>query len=113
MARILKIFAMIMAGLLLSSDSTIRAADRAWVGFVRKEATVALDTRGSLLEFLKAKDGRLSWTLTWLDDAKNRESLSMSEQGFFKVEGWFIYIESAARIWFFDGVGNLDLVEHA
>ena len=92
---------------------TARAADTPAVGFIREEATVALDTKGSRLEFLKAKDGRLSWRLTWVDNATSRESISMDKDGFFKGQGWFVYIESPARIWFFDGVRDLDLVQRA
>lgn len=66
---------------------TGRATDIPVTGFVREETTVALDAKGSRLEFLKAKDGRLSWTLTWVDTATTHESLSMNTDGFFKGKG--------------------------
>jgi len=90
---------------------TVRAADTPVTGFIREEAVVPLDAKGSRLEFLKAKNGRLSWTLTWVENATSRESLSMDTDGFFKGKGWFVYIESPARIWFFDGGRDLDLVQ--
>jgi hypothetical protein len=96
-----------------TSVVTVRAADTPVTGFIREEAVVALDAKGSRLDFLKAKDGRLSWTLTWGDNATSRESISMDTDGFFKGKGWFVYIESPARIWFFDGVRDLDLVQRA
>jgi hypothetical protein len=97
----------------LTAVGPARAADTPVAGFIREEATVALDTKGSQLEFLKAKDGRLSWTLIWVDNSTSRESLSMDKDGFFKGDGWFVYIESPARIWLFDGVRDLDLVQRA
>ena len=115
MKRILKtIFVAALAAFgCYTPGGTAHAVDRAVVGFVREEATVALDTKGSRLEFLKAKDGRLSWTLTWVDNAASRESISMDTDGFFKGKGWFVYIESPARVWFFDGARDLDLVQRA
>jgi hypothetical protein len=97
----------------LTSPVTIEAADRPVTGFVREASAVPLDTKGSRLGFLTAKDGRLSWSLTWVDSAESRETISMDEDGFFKGQGWFVYVESPARIWFFDGVRHLDLVQRA
>jgi beta-lactamase regulating signal transducer with metallopeptidase domain len=86
-------------------------ADTPRVGFIREEKTVALDDKGSQLEFIQAKDGRLSWRVTWTDEGPGRESLAMDHDGFFKGTGWFAYVESPGRIWLFDGIRDLDLVQ--
>lgn len=51
-------------------------------GFIREEAVVALDTNGSRLEFLTAKDDRLSWKLIWVYSATSHLSLAMDKDGF-------------------------------
>jgi hypothetical protein len=41
---------------------------------------------------------------------KSRETFSVIDKGFFKRDGWFVYIESPTRIWTFDGERQVDLV---
>ena len=41
---------------------------------------------------------------------KSRETIAVTEKGFFKKDGWFVYVESPTRIWTFDGDRQLDLV---
>ena len=84
-------------------------ADKPETGFIREADTVTLDTNGSRLVFTNASDGRLSFALTWIS-GKSRETIAMPKEGFFKKDGWFVYVESPTRIWMFDGVRQLDLV---
>ena len=78
-------------------------------GFVREANPVVLDANGSKFEFIKASDGRLSWSLTWITN-QSRETIAVSKDGFFKGPGWFVYIESASRLWTFNGERQLDMV---
>lgn len=77
--------------------------------FVRVANPVTLDIQGSTLEFPVAKDGRQSFSVTWVAGT-SRETFSVIDKGFFKRDGWFVYIESPTRIWTFDGERQLDLV---
>jgi hypothetical protein len=93
--------ATLLAGICLADPSSTK--------FVRVPIQVTLDTNGSTLDFPKAKDGRQSFSVTWVS-GKSRETLAVMEKGFFKKDGWFVYIESPTRIWTFDGDRQLDLV---
>jgi hypothetical protein len=97
---------------LASAVSGTAVADEPTTGFVRKADPVTLDKSGSRLEFPKAKDGRLSFAFTWAA-GNSRETIFMSKEGFFKKDGWFVYIESPTRIRMFDGAGQLELVTHS
>ena len=61
------------------------------------------------MDFPKAKDGRQSFSVTWVS-GKSRETIAVTDKGFFKKDGWFVYVESPTRIWTFDGDHQLDLV---
>jgi hypothetical protein len=106
-----------VAACLLITNFLVRAfaatdVEKVVTGFVRQETAVRLDAKGSNLEFIRAENGRSSWMVTWRDDG-GHESVSMSKEGFFKAQGWFVYIESASRIWLFDGVRQLDLLHRS
>lgn len=77
--------------------------------FVRVPIQVTLDTNGSTFDFPKAKDGRQSFSVTWVS-GKSRQTIAVTDKGFFKKDGWFVYVESPTRIWTFDGERLLDLV---
>ena len=77
-------------------------------GFVREARTITLDTKGSCLVFTNAANGRLSFALTWITPTGRASTISMPD-GFFKQDGWFVYVESPTRVWMFDGVSQLDL----
>ena len=79
-------------------------------GFVRKAGTITLDTNGSCLLFTNASDGKLSFALTWVTATGGRETVSMPDAGYFKHDGWFVYVESPSRIWTFDGDRQLDVI---
>ena len=96
---------------LAAALSGTAVADEPTTGFVRKADALTLDKSGSKLEFPKAKDGRLSFSCTWVA-GNSRETIAMPREGFFKKDGWFVYIESPTRIWMFDGASQLDLVMH-
>ena len=96
---------------LAAALSGTAAADEATTGFVRKADALTLDKSGSKLEFPKAKDGRFSFSFTRVA-GNSRETIAMPSEGFFKKDGWFVYIESPAQIWMFDGASQLDLVTH-
>ncbi len=87
-------------------------ADQPKTGFIRAADTVTLDTNGSCLVFTNASDGRLSFAFTWISGT-GRETIAMLKEGFFKKDGWFLYVESPTRIWMFDGIRQLDLVTHS
>jgi hypothetical protein len=98
--------------LLATAFSRSALADTPRTGFIRKAGTVTLDANGSRLVFTNASDGRLSFALTWIS-GKSLDTIAMSKEGFFKKDGWFVYVESPTRIWMFDGVRQLDLVTHS
>jgi hypothetical protein len=79
-------------------------------GFVRKAGTITLDTNGSCLLFTNASDGKLSFALTWVTPTGGRDTVSMPDAGYFKQDGWFVYVESPSRIWTFDGDRQLDVI---
>jgi len=94
---------------LAAAFSSVALAQMPTTDFVREPNTVALDKGGSCLEFPKAKDGRLSFAVTWVE-GNSRTTVSKPQEGFFKKDGWFVYVESPTRVWLFDGIGQLDLV---
>lgn len=87
----------------------VAVAETPATGFVREATAVPLDTGGSRLEFPKAADGRLSFAVTWVE-GQRRETLARRQNGFFKQDGWCVYIESPTRLWMFDGNRQLILV---
>jgi len=91
------------------AEGNVPLAPAPMTRFVRAANPICLDTNGSCLVFTNASDGRLSFVVTWIAGG-SRTSFAMPDQGFFKKEGWFVYIESPARVWIYDGVRQLDLV---
>ena len=91
-------------------ESAVRLPGTPTTGFVREAGTITLDTNGSCLLFTNASDGKLSFALTWVTATGGRETISMLDAGFFKHDGWFVYVESPTRIWTFDGGRQLDVV---
>jgi len=76
-------------------------------GFVRKSGTYQLDGKGGGLALTPSNDGRVSFALMRVKGT-SRENVSIAD--FFKRDGWFVYIESAERVWIFDGIRQLDVV---
>ncbi len=75
-------------------------------GFIRQSGTYQLDG-GDALALTPSSGGRVSFALTRAEGA-GRETFSIPD--FFKQDGWFVYVESAERVWIFDGVRQLDVV---
>ena len=80
------------------------------IGFVREVRRITLDTNGSYLVFTNASTGRLSCAITWMTGSGHMTDSIMPDVGFFKKEGWFVYVETSSRVWMFDGVRQLDLI---
>ena len=76
-------------------------------GFIRKFGTYSLDGNGGGLALTPSTGGRVSFALTTVEGA-SRENVSLPD--FFKQDGWFVYVESAERVWIFDGIRQLDVV---
>jgi hypothetical protein len=74
-------------------------------GFFRMFGTYQLD--GSELALTPSNGGRASFAITRVNGT-SRENVSIPD--YFKGDGWFVYIESAERIWIFDGISQLDVV---
>ena len=87
---------------------TVLAAETAKPGFVREPGNTGLGKKGSLLNIVATKDGRSSWSLTWVRDSA---PVTITKADYFKGKGWFAFVESPARVWFFDGVDELMLAE--
>ena len=90
-------------------EKPVAQAKAPTTGFVREASTITLDTEGSSLVFTNASNWRLSYAITWITRTGGRDTLSMPD-GFFKQDGWFVYVESPTRVWMFDGVRQLDLL---
>lgn len=75
---------------------------------IRHSGSIGLGEDGTLLEIAPAGEGRFSWSLSW----KSR-SVTLTKDDYLKGESWFAFIESPSRVWFFDGIEELLLVERA
>jgi hypothetical protein len=83
--------------------------------FRRTKGTYTFDKWGSELRFITAKDGKSSVAIDfkWKDANSNSTSgTAFDETGIIRGDGWFIYFENPNRIWIFDGVNDVYLVEH-
>jgi hypothetical protein len=83
--------------------------------FRRTKGTYTFDKYGSELRFITAKDGKLSVAIDfkWQDaTSKSTSGTAFDEKGIIHGEGWFVYFETPGRIWIFDGVDGVQLVEH-
>jgi len=103
MKRIVLLFAVIALAIL-----PLHAAETATPGFVREPGKVGLGKKGSLLDIVASKDRRLSWSLTWVRDSV---PVTVTKAEYFKRKGWFTFVESPTRVWFFDGVDELMVAE--
>jgi predicted Ser/Thr protein kinase len=75
-------------------------------GFIRQSGTYQLDG-GGRLTLTPSSGGRVSFAFTRAEGS-GHDTFSIPD--FFKQEGWFVYVDSAARVWIFDGVRQLDVV---
>ncbi|MFM2294951.1 MAG: hypothetical protein RLZZ350_1364, partial [Verrucomicrobiota bacterium] len=76
-------------------------------GFIRQFGSYPLDGNGGGLALTPTGSSRGSFEITRVEGT-GREAVSIPD--FFKQAGWFVYVESAERIWTFDGVRQLDVV---
>ena len=96
---------------LAPSISAVFGAD-AVHGFVRKSGTYSLSDARSLLTIRQEGDAGLSWKIQWIRDGGS-QSISEEAGVPFRAEGWFVFLESINRTWFFDGVDQLTLVHRS
>jgi hypothetical protein len=75
-------------------------------GFIRHSGTYQLSGGGELA-LTPSSDGRVSFAFTRAEGS-GHDIFSILD--FFKQDGWFVYVDSAARVWIFDGVRQLDVV---
>ena len=92
--------------------------------FVRTTGSFRLDGQGTKFEIFMVKEGLFSYRHTRVQEVEKTTpinatgkvtetetvtSIITSKEGFFKDTSWFAYIESASRIWMFDGDSRLVL----
>jgi hypothetical protein len=80
------------------------------IGFIRAPGEYPLDVSGSVLSI--PQDGlnrNIAFVIKWAEGSA-QDSISVSGKPFFARPGAFAYIESAKRVWMFDGGKQLDLV---
>ena len=82
--------------------------------FIRKKGTYVFDQNGSSIEVITAKDNVLSLAVEFRERGKSSsvsQKLAFSESGILRAEGWFVFFESANRLWIFDGKKSLSVIE--
>ncbi|MEY4490091.1 MAG: hypothetical protein RIQ79_2599, partial [Verrucomicrobiota bacterium] len=88
-------------------DAKIRPA----TGFLRRVGAYRIDAAGNQIEIARITGSLLALPLTLsVTRLAGGQNETISLPGFLKHEGWFAYIESADRIWIFDGNLQLDVL---
>lgn len=84
--------------------------------FIREKGIYAFDQAGSSIEVITAKDKKLSLAIDFQTRGTNYTQTAkydFNEEGILRGPGWFVFVESPNRLWIFDGVKSLSIVERS
>jgi hypothetical protein len=84
--------------------------------FIREKGIYTFDQAGSSIEVITAKDKKLSLAIDFQtrgDHYAQTAKYVFDEEGILRGPGWFVFVESADRLWIFDGVKSLSIAERS
>jgi hypothetical protein len=100
--------------ILISSGMAGRADQIETNSFIREKGKYTFDEKGSSIEVITAKDGKPSLEISFNrrgDGWTGLSKWSFNKEGILRADGWFVFVESANRLWVFDGKTSLAVLE--